>query len=333
VLLNNLFTALNGVWMKKASMSGRCSKMGVLFYNSLFSAIIMFSFFIAEDVYITISSSSPNVPSDAHWRPGKYLSFPPPRRHLSVAELSDWDLWSSERDLLRFGAMQGSNLSRPTLLTWSPSHPERHLMNLPSPDARAGAHPGLQLQLLLQQVKALQLQERVLHENENGALPLPLAATSLLRGRLVPSSSTATTTATAAPQLVSSSVPQSPAAPAASASTDASPPTLHPQSTLSRIYHYERWNDWSFFLMFILAAFMGSVLNYSIFLCTTLNSALTTAVVGALKNVAVTYMGMVLFADYAFSWVNFIGINISIAGSLYYTYITIFKGVKGFGGA
>ena len=52
VFLNNLFTALNGVWMKKASMSGKCSKMGVLFYNSLFSAIIMFSFFIIEHNYI-----------------------------------------------------------------------------------------------------------------------------------------------------------------------------------------------------------------------------------------------------------------------------------------
>ena len=102
--------------------------------------------------------------------------------------------------------------------------------------------------------------------------------------------------------------------------------------TLSKIYNYEKWNDYTFICMFLLASFMGSILNYSIFLCTTLNSALTTAVVGALKNVAVTYMGMVLFGDYNFSWVNFIGINISIAGSLYYTYITIFKGVKGFGG-
>ena len=103
------------------------------------------------------------------------------------------------------------------------------------------------------------------------------------------------------------------------------------KSTLIKIYEFERWNDSKFLSMLVVASFMGSVLNYSIFLCTTLNSALTTAVVGALKNVAVTYIGMIAFTDYNFSWVNFFGINLSIAGSLYYTYITIFKGVAGFG--
>lgn len=37
VFLNDAFTALNGIYMKKATMSGQCSKMGVLYYNSLFS--------------------------------------------------------------------------------------------------------------------------------------------------------------------------------------------------------------------------------------------------------------------------------------------------------
>ena len=52
VLFNNLFTCLNGVWLKKAAISGRCSKMGVLFYNSLFSAVIMIAFFLFESLLL-----------------------------------------------------------------------------------------------------------------------------------------------------------------------------------------------------------------------------------------------------------------------------------------
>ena len=42
--------------------------------------------------------------------------------------------------------------------------------------------------------------------------------------------------------------------------------------------------------------------------------------IGPLKNTFVTYAGMFIGGDYIFSLVNFIGINVSVMGSLIYTY-------------
>jgi solute carrier family 35 protein len=99
-----------------------------------------------------------------------------------------------------------------------------------------------------------------------------------------------------------------------------------------QVASFNGWNNYNFILLFTLAALAGSILNYSIFLCTTLNSALTTAVIGCLKNVLTTYVGMVFIGDYVFNILNFIGLNISIAGSLYYSYLVFVKGQQGYGG-
>jgi hypothetical protein len=104
------------------------------------------------------------------------------------------------------------------------------------------------------------------------------------------------------------------------------------QSTLFSVSLYPYWDHVDFWVIFLTASLLGSILNYAIFLCTTHNSALTTAVIGCLKNVLTAYAGMLLFSDYSFNWLNFIGVNISIAGSLYYTYLTMVKGVSGYGG-
>jgi hypothetical protein len=97
------------------------------------------------------------------------------------------------------------------------------------------------------------------------------------------------------------------------------------QSDLDRVLEFEGWSDPYFLMFFALSSCMGSVLNYSIFLCTFHNSALTTAVVGCLKNILTTYVSMILLSDYAFSWVNFIGLHVSIGGSLLYTYAVLNK--------
>jgi solute carrier family 35 protein len=195
LFLNNLFTAMNGIWLKKASQSGICSKMGVLYYNSFFSATIMLTYYLFD-----------------YWI------------HQLAHNESTSNTLGATQELSHWFTVAGADLIK---------------QNIVSNDS----------------------------------------------------------------------------------------------SYLEKIISFEGWNDSTFCFLFVCASFMGTVLNYSIFLCTTTNSALTTAVIGCLKNVLVAYVGMIFFHDYMFNWMNFVGLNISIIGSFHYTYITLVKGIKGYGGA
>ncbi|XP_033828087.1 UDP-N-acetylglucosamine/UDP-glucose/GDP-mannose transporter [Periophthalmus magnuspinnatus] len=91
---------------------------------------------------------------------------------------------------------------------------------------------------------------------------------------------------------------------------------------LDKALTFQDWTKVPFLLCFIMSCIMGFVLMYSIVLCSHYNSALTTTVVGAIKNVAVAYIGIFVGGDYVFSWTNFVGLTICMSGGLFYSYLS-----------
>ncbi|XP_075508408.1 UDP-galactose/UDP-glucose transporter 7 isoform X2 [Primulina tabacum] len=75
----------------------------------------------------------------------------------------------------------------------------------------------------------------------------------------------------------------------------------------------------SFFVILLLSLVMSIVLNYTMFLCTIVNSALTTTIVGVLKGVGSTTLGFVLLGGVQVHALNVTGLVINTAGGVWYS--------------
>lgn len=79
-------------------------------------------------------------------------------------------------------------------------------------------------------------------------------------------------------------------------------------------------NSLTFFVVLILSLVMGIILNFTMFLCTIVNSALTTTIVGVLKGVGSTTLGFVLLGGVQVHALNVTGLFINTAGGVWYSY-------------
>ncbi|KMZ68662.1 UDP-sugar transporter-like protein [Zostera marina] len=78
-----------------------------------------------------------------------------------------------------------------------------------------------------------------------------------------------------------------------------------------------------FMAVMLLSCMMAFFLNYSIFLNTTLNSAVTQTMCGNLKDVFTVGFGWILFGGLPFDMLNVIGQGLGFAGSGFYAYCKI----------
>ena len=76
----------------------------------------------------------------------------------------------------------------------------------------------------------------------------------------------------------------------------------------------------SFIVTFACTISFGCFLNYTMFLCTSVTSALTTSVVGTIKSLAQTVIGLYTFGGVQMNSLAILGMTLNLIGGFFYTF-------------
>eukprot|EP00499_Haloplacidia_sp_CaronLabIsolate_P010397 CAMPEP_0196772410 /NCGR_PEP_ID=MMETSP1104-20130614/2216_1 /TAXON_ID=33652 /ORGANISM="Cafeteria sp., Strain Caron Lab Isolate" /LENGTH=336 /DNA_ID=CAMNT_0042142545 /DNA_START=1 /DNA_END=1011 /DNA_ORIENTATION=- len=90
---------------------------------------------------------------------------------------------------------------------------------------------------------------------------------------------------------------------------------------LPEMVTFPHWARFDFLVCFVASSSMAILLNYTIFLCTAVTSALTTSVTGQVKTIVTTVVGLFIFGDVQITLSNVSGLSLGILGSIWYSAI------------
>jgi len=91
---------------------------------------------------------------------------------------------------------------------------------------------------------------------------------------------------------------------------------------------YKYRYDAGFWICFLFQSALAFLLNYSIFLCTNINSALATSVTGQIKNIATTAVGYFSFGDVTYNVWNVVGLAVGVVASTWYSWLKYVESEK-----
>jgi len=84
---------------------------------------------------------------------------------------------------------------------------------------------------------------------------------------------------------------------------------------------YDKYSSFEFQLCFFMSSILAFLLNYFVFLCSLVNSPLTTSVTGQLKNIIQTVLGLFLFGGVPLTPAMTIGLSMSTIGGIWYGFV------------